>query len=75
MKYPLRSIVFVLAVFPLWEMSAKAAGTYPGCAVPPTSFTKEFTATPATLNSILNSAAAGDVIYLDSSNYGGGQHR
>ncbi len=70
MKYPLRFIVFLFAVFPTWEISAKAAGVYPGCAVPPSSFAKEFTATPATFNSILNTAAAGDVIYLDSSNYG-----
>ena len=70
MKYPSRFIIFIFAVFPTWEISARAAGTYPGCAVPSSSFAKEFTATPATLNSILNAAAAGDVIYLDLSNYG-----
>ena len=66
----LRLIILLFAFFPAFEISARAAGTYPGCAVPPTSFVKEFAATPATLNSILSTAAAGDVIYLDLSNYG-----
>ena len=70
MKYPLRPIIFLFALFPLLETSARAAGTYPGCAAPPSSFAKQYTATSATFNSILGAAAAGDVIYLDSSNYG-----
>ena len=71
MKYPLHFIIILLfALFATLGTSAKAAGTYPGCAVPSSSFVKEFTATPSTLNSILGVAAAGDVIYLDSSNYG-----
>ena len=71
MKYPLHFIIILLfALFPTLGTSARAAGTYPGCAVPSSSFVKEFTATPSTLNSILGVAAAGDVIYLDSSNYG-----
>ena len=71
MKYPLHFIIILLfTLFPTLGTSARAAGTYPGCAVPSSSFVKEFTATPSTLNSILGVAAAGDVIYLDSSNYG-----
>ena len=42
MKYPSRFIIFLFAVFPTWEISARAAGTYPGCAVPSSSFAKEF---------------------------------
>ena len=71
MKYPLHFIIILLfTLFSTLGIPAKAAGTYPGCAVPSSSFVKEFTATPSTLNSILGVAAAGDVIYLDSSNYG-----
>ncbi len=71
MKYPLHFIVILLfTLFATLGTSARAAGTYPGCALPSSSFVKEFTATPSTLNSILGVAAAGDVIYLDSSNYG-----
>ena len=50
--------------------AAAAAGTYSGCAAPPSSFAKAFTATPTTFGSILNAAAAGDVIYLNSGAYG-----
>ena len=52
------------------ETSARAAGTYSGCAAPPSSFVKAFTATPTTFISILNTAAAGDIIYLNSGPYG-----
>ena len=69
MKYPLHFIIILLfTLFPTLGTSARAAGTYPGCAAPSSSFVKEFTAT--TFNSILGAAAAGDVIYLNSSNYG-----
>ena len=70
MKYPRWNIILLFAFFPVLQTSAGAAGVYPGCAVPSASYVKEFTATPSTLNSILGAAAAGDVIYLDSSNYG-----
>jgi hypothetical protein len=52
------------------ETPAMAAGVYSGCAAPPSSFTKSFTATPTTFSSILDGAAAGDVIYLNSGAYG-----
>ena len=63
-------IVFLFAFFPALERSAMAAGAYPGCAAPPSSFPKSFTATPTTFASILNAAAAGDVIRLNSGAYG-----
>jgi len=66
MKFP----ILLLAFFAALETSAMAAATYPGCAAPPSSFAKSFTATPATFGSILNAAAAGDVIYLNSGAYG-----
>jgi hypothetical protein len=69
MKYP-HLILFPFAFIPMLHAPARAAGTYPGCAAPPSSFAKESTATAATFNSLLAAAAAGDVIYLDSSNYG-----
>ena len=65
-----RFIVFLFAFFPALERSAMAAGAYPGCAAPPSSFPKSFTATPTTFASILNAAAAGDVIRLNSGAYG-----
>ena len=70
MKGVLRFGVFLFAFFPTLETSARAGGTYPGCAAPPSSFAKALTATPTTFSSILNSAAAGDVIYLNSGSYG-----
>jgi hypothetical protein len=70
MKGVLRFGVFILALFPTLETSARAAGTYSGCAAPPSSFAKAFTATPTSFSSILNAAAAGDVIYLNSGPYG-----
>jgi hypothetical protein len=70
MKYAPRFGILLLALFPMLGNSARAAGTYPGCAVPPTSFVKALTATPTTFSSILNSAAAGEVIYLNSGSYG-----
>ena len=69
MKGVLRFGVFILALFPTLETSARAAGTYSGCAAPPSSFVKAFTATPTSFSSILNTAAAGDVIYLSSGSY------
>ena len=63
-------IVFLFAFFPALQRSAMAAGAYPGCAAPPSSFPKSFTATPTTFASILNAAAAGDVIRLNSGAYG-----
>ena len=70
MRYPFQLTIFVFAFVHAVETEARAASTYPSCAIPSSSFVKEFTATPATLNSILSTAAAGDVIYLDLSNYG-----
>ena len=64
------SSFFLFVFFPMLETSATATGTYSGCATPPSSFVKAFTATPTNFNSILNTAAAGDVIYLNSGNYG-----
>jgi hypothetical protein len=61
---------FLFAVFAAMAPPAMAAGAYPGCAAPPTVFAKSFTATPSTFASILNAAAAGDVIYLNSGAYG-----
>jgi hypothetical protein len=62
--------ISIFAFFTTLETSDKAAGTYPGCTAPPSSFVKAFTATPMTLSSILNTATAGDIIYLSSGNYG-----
>jgi hypothetical protein len=70
MKVALHFSVFLFACIPTLETPATAAGTYSGCAAPPSSFVKSFTATPATFSSILDAAAAGDVIYLNSGNYG-----
>ena len=70
MKVALRVGIFIFAVLPTLETPANAAGTYPGCAAPPSSFVKAFTATPTTFSSVLNIAAAGDVIYLNSGAYG-----
>jgi len=70
MKYPIHFIVFLFVFFAMLESRATAAGTYPGCAAPPSSFAKAFTANPTTFGSILNAAAAGDVIYLNSGKYG-----
>jgi hypothetical protein len=61
---------FFCAFFPTLASSATAASTYSGCAAPPSSFARAFTATPTTFSSILDAAAAGDVIYLNSGNYG-----
>jgi len=69
MKSALHFGVFLGAFVPALA-SAAAAATYPGCAAPPSSFAKSLTATPATLNSVLGAAAAGDVIYLNSGAYG-----
>src|SRR5215475_10158618 len=70
MKDAIRYGIFLFA-FLLWlETPATAAGVYSGCAAPPTSFPKAFTATPTTFSSILNTAVAGDVVYLNSGNYG-----
>jgi hypothetical protein len=66
----LYSGIFLLAFFPTLGTSATAAGVYSGCAATPSSFVKAFTATPTTLSSILNTATAGDAIYLNSGNYG-----
>ena len=70
MKVALRCTVFLCALFPALTTAASAAGTYAGCAAPPSSFPKTFTATPTNFSSILNAAAAGDVIYLSSGAYG-----
>ena len=69
-KSTLQFIIFVFAFFAVAETPAAAAGVYAGCAAPPSSFTKSFTATPTTFSSILNTAVAGDVIYLNSGAYG-----
>jgi len=69
-RFTLQSIIFIFAFFAALETPAAAAGIYTGCAAPPSSFTKSFTATPTTFSSILASAAAGDVIYLNSGAYG-----
>jgi hypothetical protein len=61
---------FLFTIFSAVENPAGAAGTYTGCAAPSSSFTKALTATPTTFTSILNTAAGGDVIYLNSGNYG-----
>ena len=52
------------------ETPTLAAGVYSGCSAPPTTFVKTLTATPTTFSSILNSAVAGDLIYLNSGAYG-----
>jgi hypothetical protein len=70
MRVALPCSIFLCAFFATLATSATAAGTYSGCAAPPTSFAKSFTATPTTFSSILDAAAAGDVIYLNSGNYG-----
>ena len=70
MKVALRVGIFIFAVLPTLETPANAAGTYPGCAAPPSSFVKALTANPTTFSSVLNIAAAGDVIYLNSGAYG-----
>jgi hypothetical protein len=70
MKVALQFSIFFFAFFLTLETSATAAGTYSGCAAPPSSFVKAFTANPTTFSSILNKAAAGNVIYLNSGNYG-----
>jgi hypothetical protein len=62
--------ILLFTIFAAVNAPARAAGTYSGCAAPPSSFTKALTATPTTFASILNTAAAGDVIYLNSGNYG-----
>jgi hypothetical protein len=62
--------ILLFAILSAVNTPARAAGTYSGCAAPPSSFTKALTATPTTFASILNTAAAGDVIYLNSGNYG-----
>ncbi len=43
---------------------------YNGCAAPSTTYSAALNATPTTLNSVLGSAIAGDIIYLTSGNYG-----
>ena len=50
--------------------TAPGAAVYSGCEAPPTTFSSTLTATPSTLSAILGTAVAGDVIYLDSGNYG-----
>jgi hypothetical protein len=70
MKVALHLNAFLFAFFPTLATAATAAGTYSGCAAPPSSFAKAFTATPTNFSSILDAAAAGDVIYLNSGNYG-----
>jgi hypothetical protein len=70
MKVLLRFSIFLFALLTMLETPAIAAGVYSGCAAPPSSFVKSFTATPTTFSSILDAAAAGDVIYLNSGNYG-----
>lgn len=70
MKVASHSGIFCFTFLLMLETSARAAGTYSGCAAPPTSFAKALTATPTTFSSILNSAAASDVIYLNSGSYG-----
>jgi hypothetical protein len=62
--------LFIFALLTMFENPARAAGVYSGCAAPSSSFVKTFTATPTTFSSILNTAAAGDVIYLNSGAYG-----
>jgi hypothetical protein len=70
MRVTLSFGVLVVAFFPAFGTSARAAGTYSGCAPPPSSFVKAFTATPTNFSSILDTATAGDVIYLNSGAYG-----
>jgi hypothetical protein len=70
MKIALHFCILPFAFLAMLGTSARAAGTYSGCAIPPSSFVKSFTATPTTFSSILNTAAAGDVIYLNSGAYG-----
>ena len=52
--------IFCFAFLLMLDTSARAAGTYSGCAAPPTSFAKALTATPTTFSSILDAAAAGE---------------
>ena len=70
MKVALRFGVILFASLAVLQTPALAAGVYSGCAAPPTTFTKTLTATPTTFSSILNTAAAGDLIYLNSGAYG-----
>ena len=70
MRIALNSSILLCASFPTLSSSATAAGVYSSCAAPPSNFAKAFTATPTTFSSILDTAAAGDVIYLNSGNYG-----
>ena len=65
MKVDLRLAIFSFALLAMLETPALAAGVYAGCAAPPTTFVKTLTATPTTFSSILNTAAAGDVIDLN----------
>jgi hypothetical protein len=69
MKVALRCTGFLCALFPALTTAA-SAGTYAGCAAPPTTFAKTFTATPTTFSAILGAAPAGAVIYLNSGSYG-----
>jgi hypothetical protein len=50
--------------------TAPGAAVYSGCEDPPTKFASTLMATPSTWTSVLGTAAAGDVISLDSGNYG-----
>ena len=70
MKVALRCVVFPFALLTMLETPTLAAGVYSGCSAPPTTFVKTLTATPTTFSSILNSAVAGDLIYLNSGAYG-----
>jgi hypothetical protein len=70
MRIALYFSIFLCALFPTLASSAIAVGVYSGCAAPPSNFAKAFTATPTTFSSILDAAAAGDVIYLNSGDYG-----
>jgi hypothetical protein len=69
MKVALHFAVLLCAL-PTFGTSSRAAATYSGCQAPPSSFSKALTANPTTLNSILNSAAGGEVLYLNSGAYG-----
>jgi hypothetical protein len=50
--------------------TAPGAAVYSGCEDPPTTFSSTLMATPSTLSSVLGTAVAGDVIHLESGNYG-----
>ena len=54
--------IFLFAAFAAMARPAMAAGAYPGCAAPPTVFAKLRHREPSSFASILNAAAAGDVI-------------